>query len=880
MIKYGWKAMAVLLLMMFAHGAQAAWVDPQIAVHLAGAPDAAVPVIVTLQGPAEPLAVLTPPPRVRSLSRGERRDYRAGLIRALQERSATSRRGLREQLLNQGVPRVTDLWLINGLALTATPELIAALAANPEVAEIKYARPLQLPRAIPAVDSNLNQVEDNLDLLRTPELWALGYTGQNVTVAIIDSGVDLQHPDLVTRWRGGANSWFNPVASRCGTDPAFTCTACDANTSTPCDYLDAASGVAHGTGVAGVAVGGDASGKAIGVAPGAQWIAAKIFRSDDLAAIGDIHAVFQWLLDPDGNPATDDAPDVVNASWGFQDGQCLLEFSSDIQALKLAGIAVVFSAGNSGPGPATSVSPANYPEGFAVGSVGNSFLTQSTAISDFSSRGPSACDDSVFPEVVAPGYVRTAAVPSVAHPSQYIGLAGTSFSAPEVAGVMALLLSADPALTVAELEQVLSDAATDLGTAGPDNDYGNGLVDARAAFDLLNLTPQLGIVDAVPPVNDGLIAFGETGVGTSSEQDLTLTNIGGGTLNIGALDLGNLADPFTLVSDLCTGASLATGQSCTLRVRFAPLTEGSFLGSFLISSNDVNTPAQVTVTGQGVAAPPAPQLLISDASGASGDRAVAFDQVAPGTSAVATVTFANGAGAGPLLLEGFDTSLLPAIYSVIDGGPNPCGVLPKTLLAGQSCTVQVRFAPLVVGTSSGSFLVQSNDQLSTAQVSVTGFSNTPPPVPQLLSPASQATAQPTTLTLSWRQAPDSDANNTVSNRILLGRTPDLHDATVINVTGSVLPATGAALVLIGILAGLPAGFSRRLRWLVAVVLTLAVLVACGGGGGGDTVPQVDPDLRSQTVNGLLPGTTYYWQVQALDNQGGTSSSPIRSFSTQ
>ncbi len=229
----------------------------------------------------------------------------------------------------------------------------------------------------------------------------------------------------------------------------------------------------------------------IGVAPDAQWIGVKIFADDGTTLVSAIHDGFQWLLDPDGNPSTDDAPDIVNNSWGFESApdtcsDSSLVFQADVQALKAAGIAVVFSAGNTGPGASTSIAPANYPESFAVGSVGTD--TSVSEISNFSAQGPSACDGTIFPEIVAPGFrVRTSDLTAGGiQPDSYALVDGTSFSAPHVSGVLALLLSAFPGAPVDFLETALKQSANDLGAVGTDNTYGYGLVDALAAFNYLN----------------------------------------------------------------------------------------------------------------------------------------------------------------------------------------------------------------------------------------------------------------------------------------------------------------------------------------------------------------------------------------------------------
>ena len=150
----------------------------------------------------------------------------------------------------------------------------------------------------------------------------------------------------------------------------------------------------HGTQVMGVIV----AGNGIGMAPGARFIAARVFNDAGVSTDSGVHLAFQWLLDPDGNPATDDAPDVVNASWGAQLGACDREFEPDLEALRAAHILPVFAAGNDGPAPSSDTSPGNLPEAFAVGA-----LTTGSAIAPFSSAGPSRCEGGQFPALVAAG---------------------------------------------------------------------------------------------------------------------------------------------------------------------------------------------------------------------------------------------------------------------------------------------------------------------------------------------------------------------------------------------------------------------------------------------------------------------------------------------
>jgi subtilisin family serine protease len=237
----------------------------------------------------------------------------------------------------------------------------------------------------------------------------------------------------------------------------------------------------------GVMVAGNTTDNLIGVAPGATWIAAKIFDQNGNSSFSGVHGAFQWLLDPNRDGSSADAPNVVNCSWSIDTaGKYNAEFAPDIQALTTAGIAVVFAAGNSGPAAGTSESPANNPGAFSVGATGSNDV-----VTTMSSRGPSAFDNSIYPAVVAPGdSIRTTDLTGGGNfPDSYTNASGTSLAAPHVAGAIALLLSANLKLTVAELESAISGAALDLGTPGADNSYGNGRLDVIQAAENLKVIP-------------------------------------------------------------------------------------------------------------------------------------------------------------------------------------------------------------------------------------------------------------------------------------------------------------------------------------------------------------------------------------------------------
>ena len=341
-------------------------IDPSLAARMNSlAPSGELTVIVTLRQQAD----------LSQIKDIDRPDQQQAVIRALQDTANATQAPFKAQVSSrqsQGlVNSFISFWVFNGFSISASPLVIRELAKNKDVLTITSDDIQIIPSLGPA--------EPNIALVGAPALWNLGYTGQGVVVANLDSGVDVTHPDLSTRWRGGSNSWFDPY----GQHPT-----------TPTDLTG------HGTWTMGVMVGGDAGGTTVGVAPGAQWIAARIFNDAGGSTATAIHQAFQWTLDPDGNPNTADAPQVVNNSWSYANPGCYLDFEPDLQSLRAAGILPVFAAGNGGPSANTSYSPANNPSAFAVGALNNNSL-----IYAYSSRGPTTCGGSSgpFPEIVAPG---------------------------------------------------------------------------------------------------------------------------------------------------------------------------------------------------------------------------------------------------------------------------------------------------------------------------------------------------------------------------------------------------------------------------------------------------------------------------------------------
>ena len=429
------------------------------------------------------------------------------------------------------ITNIQPLWVLNAISVTATPDVLAAIANRSDVESMTPDDISIVTVATSGLTSAMGTL--SAEVTKSSSMWDLGYTGQGVVVADLDSGVDISHPDLTSKWRGGTNSWYDPY----GQHPTV-----------PTDFSG------HGTATTGTIVAGGASGATLGSAPDAKWIAARVFNDAGRATATAIHLALQWALDPDNNPATADAPAIVNNSWSFGNPGCNLEFQPDIQALRSAGIIPVFAAGNSGPGPNTSVSPANYPEALAVG------VTDVTDVIDaMSANGPSSCGETAttYPDLVAPGMN----VVSTDLYATYGSWSGTSMSAPSVSGALALLMSAQVAPD-ADVQAALLDTAVDLGAVGPDNVYGRGRINTLAAYQRLR---QLAAATTTTTTTVATTT-------TTAPPDTTTTTVAPTTTTVPTTTTTTVAPTTTTVAPTTTTVAPTTTTTTPTTTTVAPTT--------------------------------------------------------------------------------------------------------------------------------------------------------------------------------------------------------------------------------------------------------------------------------------------------------------------
>jgi len=372
----------------------------------------------------------------------------------------------------RSAPTAADLLALNGLGIlggtkfrrlpmvvvNATPNQIRGIAALARVRSVWADKTLSF-----FDQSSRNRIFMD-DVESDPDLALLGVapSGAGVTLAILDTGVDATHPDLPYGTKVVQNVRVNTALNTGLGFPPPTAIEGVINT----DLV-----LGHGTSVASVAAGTGAAsaGAHRGVAPGASILA---LSAGDLF-ITNVLEGFDYLLDN----ASRFGVRVANCSWGtegFFDPDDPVNIAT--RALFDAGITVVFASGNYGPSPDTL-----NPYSVAPWVIGVGSLNPAGRLSEFSSRG--IFEELLYhPVLTAPGESITAASPAALNAgAPYTVVSGTSFAAPHVAGVAALLLQENPTLTPTDIKRILQRSA--LPILGRDRaEVGAGGLDAWAAL--------------------------------------------------------------------------------------------------------------------------------------------------------------------------------------------------------------------------------------------------------------------------------------------------------------------------------------------------------------------------------------------------------------
>lgn len=443
-------------------------------------------------------------PDFKALAKIKNKKDRGKEVAKLLKQVADKSQGATRGWLKGRSVEFTAFWIENKIYVKkGTLELARDLAQRSDVAAIV---PEQIYN-VPAPAITTQAVDWNLSKIRADQAWTITQ-GAGIVVANIDTGVQFNHPALVRQYRGNSGTTFSHAGN--WSDPT------GGSPSTPVD------GNGHGTHTMGTMVGNDGAANAVGVAPGAKWIACRGCSGSSCSGSA-LAACAQWVMDPQGNGSYNGQPDVVNNSWGGGGGSTW--YQSYLKNWRAAGIFPAFSAGNSGPGCSTAGSPGDNAEAYASGAT-----DANDVIASFSSRGPSLLGG-VKPNIAAPGVSVRSSVPT----NGYAYYSGTSMASPHTAGVVALVWAAAPgyAGNVAATEALLNSTATKLttsetcgNTAGqiPNNTFGYGRIDALAAVQAAKSSQpnQSPLVDITSPTVAAQFNCGTsvsfTGTATDPEQ--------------------------------------------------------------------------------------------------------------------------------------------------------------------------------------------------------------------------------------------------------------------------------------------------------------------------------------------------------------------------
>ncbi|WNI21139.1 S8 family serine peptidase [Streptomyces sp. ITFR-16] len=296
-----------------------------------------------------------------------------------------------------------------------------------------------------------SQLDVSVPQIGADKVWAAGYDGKGVKVAVVDTGVDETHPDLAGK----------QIAEK--------------NFSTSADAKDRQG---HGTHVASTIAGSGAKsgGTYKGVAPGASIIDAKVLDDSGSGAESDIITGIEW--------AVGQGADIVNMSLGGPDAPGVEPLEETVNHYSESdGVLFAIAAGNEGPGAGTVGTPGAADSALTVGAVDSD-----DKMASFSSRGPRVGDGAIKPDVTAPGVDITAAsAPGSAianeygeNPEGYVTISGTSMATPHVAGSAALLKQRHPDWTADQLKGVLTGSAKDTGFTA--FEQGSGRIQADRAI--------------------------------------------------------------------------------------------------------------------------------------------------------------------------------------------------------------------------------------------------------------------------------------------------------------------------------------------------------------------------------------------------------------
>jgi len=468
-----------LFLLLVAFGAASALVSPDLENRLAlTAPGTSLSVSVVLKAQFDPELLNS---LVDGMPRAQRR---LEVSRILSEFAAGEQAGLLELLAGNGARNIRPLWIVNAVSCEMTLELIKLVSARPEVAYVgSGSDPASDVLEEPGTTADpSDEIPWGVQRVNAPAVWALGHTGQGIVVGLIDTGTDYTHTDLED------HMWIDPNYPHHGWD-------FENSDNDPMDEMG------HGTMTAGFISADGSAGSQCGVAPDAQLMLCRVRTAADPQAEVQCWEAMQFCVAPPLSPANGADVICLALGWRIAWNPQQATWRTVANNVNAAGLCQFASPGSEGstnppydircPGhvPPPWWNPENSGTGELSGIVSVGATDSDDLIASFSSRGPTTWqavapfNDYAYPpgltkpEVSAPGVnVKTTLLGG-----GYTVVSGTSWSTAVGAAAAAVLLSRDPDLSPAEVDEALELSAVDLGTPGKDNAYGAGRIDLLGA---------------------------------------------------------------------------------------------------------------------------------------------------------------------------------------------------------------------------------------------------------------------------------------------------------------------------------------------------------------------------------------------------------------
>ncbi len=432
-----------------------------------------------------------------NLTKPEIREF---VVTYLQDLALTTQQDVKDYLesfeSSGKVKKLQSVSIVNMLHCMAVPEVLRDMEGFPGVMWVRLdpERFMLFDRKVdennhPGLDAT-DEIAWGVSDINADDVWLMGYNGSGAIVGVVDTGVNYNHMDLADHmWDGGAaypnHGWdfYN-------------------NDNDPMD--DGSWFGGHGTHCSGSVASDGTAGSQCGVAPNASIMAVKVLSGNGYGSEGPVISGIDF--------AVQEGADIFSMSLGWQSTSQKYEFRTACNNALAAGVIGAIAAGNEGdalgsyPVPGNVRTPGDVPPPWlnpdqaltgglsCVVTVGAT--NSSHTIASFSSHGPVTWENVnpwndyaysggsqmglIDPDVSAPGEnIKSLNFQNIWGYSD--GWSGTSMATPHVAGTMALMLSKNPSLTPADICMYLENTALDWGSAGKDNIYGAGRIDALAA---------------------------------------------------------------------------------------------------------------------------------------------------------------------------------------------------------------------------------------------------------------------------------------------------------------------------------------------------------------------------------------------------------------